>query len=71
MPNKPFNLRKSAALTSFFVFLCMGSFLTGNILLHYTSVNIILPWVLLFICIITLPFMLYYVWKLDRWMNEK
>lgn len=71
MRGKPFNLRKTVALTSLLVFLCMGSFLTGNILLHYTSVNIILPWVLLFICIITLPFMLYYVWKMDRWMNKK
>ncbi|MDE5856588.1 MAG: hypothetical protein K2H06_06035 [Anaeroplasmataceae bacterium] len=71
LPNQTFNVRKTAALTSLLVFLCIGSFLTGNILLHYTSVNIILAWVLISICIITLPFMLYYVWKLDRWMNEK
>ena len=69
--DKRFNIRKTAALTSLFVFLCMGSFLTGNILLHYTNVNIILPWLLLFICIATFPFMLYYILKLEKWMNEK
>lgn len=68
---KTFNLRKTAALTSLSIFICMGSFIIGNILLHYTKVNAILPGLLLIVCLITLPIMLYYIWKLDSWINGK